>query len=579
MYSAEEIKEAGLDDFRVFLRQVWDHLGLPPPTPVQNDIARELQHGPRREIIQAFRGVGKSWITVAFVLWLFLLDPQIKVMVVSASQGLADDFTKFCKQLINSMEMLQHLAPRDGQRDSSIKFDVGPASPSKDPSLKSVGITGQLTGSRADIIIADDIEVPKNSFTHLLRAKIAELVKEFDAVIKPKGRIVYLGTPQVESSLYTLLAKRGYQIFVWPAQIPKKIEQYHGRLARFINRLIDAGAPAGALVDPKRFTEEDLLERRLSYGSSGYALQFMLDTTLSDAEKHPLKCRDLVVADVDDSLGWVKLVWGQDREAVIQELACGGLDGDYYVRPVWRSPELTKWQGTVLAIDPSGRGKDETAIAIVRYLFGQLYLVEVKGYRDGFGEATMLDIAHLAARHRVNTLIVERNYGGGMFDKLLMPHIIRAAQEFKDETTGTTGVPAAKLDDEWDGWSSTQKEMRICDTLEPILGSHRLVVSRRVIEDDLKVQEETPHYSFIQQLTRMERLKGALPHEDRLEAVSMACGYWVERMDRDKQKMLDKHRNEVLLAELKKFTDATTPRGGRRVLIGPSKIRKPRFIK
>jgi hypothetical protein len=213
VYTVKQIEDAGLDDFRVFLRQVWDFLALPRPTPVQNAIGWLLQHGPRRLILCAFRGVGKSWITVAFVLWCLLLDPQKKILVVSANQQLADDFSKFCKQLIHQMPMLQHLAPREGQRDSAITFDVGPATPSKDPSVKSAGITGQITGNRADIIIPDDLEVPKNSHTVLLRSRIGELVKEFDAILKPGGRIIYLGTPQVEDSLYPKLLKRGYEMF------------------------------------------------------------------------------------------------------------------------------------------------------------------------------------------------------------------------------------------------------------------------------------------------------------------------------------------------------------------------------
>lgn len=546
-YSKEEIKEAGLDDFRVFLRQVWDYLGLPPPTPVQNDIAYNLQHGPRRLIVQGFRGVGKSWITVAFVLWLFLLDPNTKIMVVSANQGLADDFTKFCKQLIHGMPMLQHLAPREGQRDSGIKFDVGPAAPSKDPSLKSVGITGQLTGSRAHVIIGDDVEVPKNSFTHLLRERLGELVKEFDAVILPEGRIIYLGTPQTEATLYMKLRKRGYDIMVWPSEIPKKVAAYAGKLARYVQKLLDRGATAGTPVDPKRFDVADLAERRLSYGASGYALQFLLDTTLSDADKHPLKAHDLMILDVDAERSYVSMVWGGDRDATIDDLMCGGLDGDSYVRPVWKSEEMEKFQGTVMAIDPSGRGTDETAIAIVRYLYGWLFVVKVKGWLDGFGVPTLVEIAQLAAQYKVNDIIIEKNYGGGMFDQLLKPHIIAEAQKAK--------VGAARFvpDEEWNGWSSTQKEMRICDVLEPLFKSHKVVIDRQVIVEDLAQQEDKERYSLIQQLTRMERIKGALPNEDRAEVVSMACSFFVERMDRDKDKMLDKHKQTLLDQQLKKF--------------------------
>ena len=83
-------------DFRYFLVLVWRHLQLPDPTPVQLDIAYYMQHGSRRRIIEAFRGVGKSWMAAAYTLWLLRNDPQKKIMVVSASKTRADDFSQFC---------------------------------------------------------------------------------------------------------------------------------------------------------------------------------------------------------------------------------------------------------------------------------------------------------------------------------------------------------------------------------------------------------------------------------------------------------------------------------------------------
>lgn len=557
-----------MGEFRVFLRQVWDHLGLPPPTRIQNDIARTLQYGSHKQIIQAFRGVGKSWITTVFVLWLLFLNPQLKVMVVSAGQGLADDITKFAKQLITGMPLLQHLAPKPGQLDQNIKFDVGPAKPSKDPSFKSVGITGQLTGSRADVIVGDDVEVPKNSFTRLLRLKISSLSTEFNDVLKPGGRIIYLGTPQVEESLYVELLKRGYTVTIWPAEIPEKPEKYKGRLGPHIQALIDAGYPPGYPTEDTRFGEIELVARKLEKGATGYALQYMLDTSLSDIDRKPLKCRNLIVMDVDADQGFVKLVWSSERDSVISDLSCGGLDSDYYVRPSWRSEEMQKWQGTVMAIDPSGRGKDETAFAIIRYLYGTLYLVKCKGYLDGFGEETLKDIAKHAVEFRCTDIIIEENFGGGMFGQLLKPHVIKTAQEMRDPRTGEKGLPIPRFDEEWDAWSSTQKEIRICDVLEPVLGSHKLVVDRAVILEDLEVQSEKSDYSLIQQMTRLERLKGALAHEDRLEAVSMACAYWTERMDRDKDKMLAKHQEELLDKELQAFGSHIHSRNHSRLQMG-----------
>jgi hypothetical protein len=555
-YTEQEITEAGLDDFRVFLRQVWDYLNLPPPTAVQNDMAYNLQHAPRRFILQAFRGIGKSWITVAYVCWRLFLNPQLKILVVSANDSLASDFTKFCLQLINGMPLLQHLAPRPGQKESALKFDVGPAHDSKDPSVKSAGINGQITGNRADIIIADDIEVPKNSYTHILREKLSELVKEFDAVLKPGGTVIYLGTPQAENSLYRRLIPRGYKTRIWPVEIPLKPESYGDNLAPFIVKMIERGAKPGTPVEPLRFPREEIEERRASYGYSGFALQFMLDTTPADAERHPLKTKDLIIHDIDSDVGHVKIVWGSAPEQTIQDLLSGGFDGDRYVRPAWKSLEMVPYQGTVMAIDPSGRGQDETAYAIVRYLNGMLYLVAVGGFTDGFGEETLRSLARLMIRHRVNTWVAEENYGGGMFAQLLKPYIAAEAEAARTRKENPDpNAAAARFDEEYDGWSSTNKEMRILDTLEPVMRQHRLVVDRSVIEAEMRQQQDRERYSFIYQMTRMARLKGCLANEDRLEAVSMAVGYWTERMARDKDKALDAHKESLLDDELRKFMD------------------------
>lgn len=557
MYSKEELEAAGLGDFRVFLIQVWDYLGLPAPTKVQLDIAYWLQYGPKRAILQAFRGVGKSWITVTFVLWHLLLDPDKKIEVVSANEDLARDFTKFCLQLIRGMPLLQHLNPRADQLKSTEKFDVGPAKESKDPSVKSVGIKGQLTGSRADIIVADDIEVPKNSLTAVMRAQLLELVKEFDAVLKPlaDARVLYLGTPQTEDSIYPKLEQRGYGTRIWPAEVPSNPEKYRGRLSKYVLRLIEMGIAPRTPVDPERFTRENLDERLLSYGGGGYALQFMLDTSPADAERRPLKLRDLMVMDVDGEMAPVKLVWGRDK--AISDLQCGGLDGDLYFAPVWRSAEMAPYTGTVMAIDPSGRGKDETAYAIIKNLHGMLYCVAVGGFIDGFAEETLKSLAGVALRWNVNDIIIEENYGGGMFNALLKPHLIAVGLE-KQKVVGGEFRSAGKIDEEWKGWSSVQKELRIINTLEPVLQSHRLVFDRRVIEDDAKVQAERNAYSLVQQMTRIERVKGALAHDDRLDALASAVSYYTERMQKDQNRALQQHKADLMDAELKKFIEGAT---------------------
>jgi hypothetical protein len=531
-------KHPALLDFRVFMFMVWKHLGLPEPTKVQYDMAYYLQHGPRRSVIEAFRGVGKSWITSAFVCWLLLNNPQLKILVVSASKERADAFSTFVKRLINEIPMLQHLAPQEGQRDSVIAFDVGPAKPDHSPSVKSVGITGQITGSRADVLIADDVEVPNNSSTQMMRDKLSEAVKEFDAILKPGGRIIYLGTPQTEMSLYNQLPERGYEIRIWPALYPtiEKVMKYLGRLAPFITKALEADPTlVDQPTDPKRFDSKDLMERRASYGRAGFALQFMLDTTLSDGDRYPLKVADLIVMNLNPLLAHLKIAWATAPELTINDLPNVALTGDRFYRPMWHLPDMSEYTGCVMAIDPSGRGKDETGYAIVKVLGGMLFLVAAGGIKGGYEDATLEALAYLAKKHAVNHVIVEANFGDGMYTKLLSPVMARihrcAIEEVKH---------------------STQKEQRIIDTLEPILSSHRLVVDQKVIQEDFDSATD-PKYGLFYQLTRITRERGALLHDDRLDALAMAVAYWVEHMARDSNKAADQIKAKRIEEELKKF--------------------------
>ena len=99
-------------DFKLFLQALWEQLDLPHPTRAQYSIADYLQHGPKRLQIQAFRGVGKSWITGAFVLWTLFKDPEKKIMIISASKERADNMSIFLQKLIIETPWLSHLKPK-----------------------------------------------------------------------------------------------------------------------------------------------------------------------------------------------------------------------------------------------------------------------------------------------------------------------------------------------------------------------------------------------------------------------------------------------------------------------------------
>ena len=534
------------DDFKLFLQALWAQLDLPNPTRAQYAIADYLQYGPKRLQIQAFRGVGKSWITGAFVLWTLFKDKEKKIMIISASKERADNMSIFLQKLIMETPWLKHMQPSDDSaRWSRISFDIK-CPPHQAPSVKSVGITGQLTGSRADLMILDDIEVPGNSMTEFMREKLLQLCTEAESILTPKNdsRIMYLGTPQTTFTIYRKLAERNYKPFVWPARYPRKVSQYEGLLAPQLVEDIDGGADPWGVTDPDRFDNEDLIEREASMGRSNFMLQFMLDTSLSDAQKFPLKCSDLIITSVNPSTAPESVVWCSDPQNVIKDLPTVGLPGDYFYSPMQLQGDWSSYTETICSIDPSGRGTDETAAAFISQRNGFLYLHEMRAYRDGYSDKTLLDILKGCKKYDVTKLVIETNFGDGIVAELFRKHLQQTKQAIDIEEVR----------------ANVRKEDRIIDTLEPVLNQHRLVVNRSVVEWDYNsnkeaAPEERLLYMLFYQMSRMCREKGAVKHDDRLDCLAQGVKYFTDALAISAQEEIKLRKREEWNDMLEAFMD------------------------
>jgi len=532
----EQLKE----DFRLFLTAIWTHLALPAPTRAQLCIAEYLQHGPKRLQIQAFRGVGKSWITAAFVLWTLYNDSNKKIMVVSASKDRADSFSIFCQRLILEVPWMSHLRPKnDDQRWSRVSFDVGTAAPHQAPSVKSVGITGQLTGSRADLMVLDDVEVPNNSMTELQREKLLQLVTECESILTPKpdSRIMFLGTPQTTFTVYNKLRERAYKPFVWPARYPRKVAMYDGLLAPQLEEDLNNEKDLTWSPTDTRFKEDDLLERESAMGRSNFMLQFMLDTSLSDAEKFPLKFADLIINPVNPETAPENIIWCSSKDNIVKELPCVGLPGDYYYSPMQVQGEWKPYSETICSVDPSGRGTDETVACFISQLNGIMYLHEIYASTDGYSDSTLLAILARCKKYKASTLLIESNFGDGMVSELFRKHAINKHVPINIEETR----------------ANVRKEDRIIDSLEPVFNQHRLVIDPKVIKWDYDSGSERPtetrfQYMLGYQISRMCREKGAVKHDDRVDALAQGVKWFTDalsisadsiKLDREKQEWQD----------------------------------------
>lgn len=569
--NADKLKES----FPLFLVYVWRYLSLPDPTPAQNEIAHWLQHGGRRIGIKAFRGIGKSWITSAYVVWLLWRAPDTKILVVSASKERSDSFSIFTKRLIKELSVTEHLTPepRLGDRSSNVAFDVRGAGAAHAPSVKSVGITGQITGSRADYIIIDDAEVVNNSETAAQREKLRGLIAELGgAVLTPEskagkhGGMIFLGTPQVEDSIYNHLPEAGYTFRTWTAEVPDSYDKYDGTLAPSIVKLVDEGR-SGEPTDPSRFDSQELAERRLEYGRIGYTLQFMLDTSLSDEDRHPLKLRDLIVAQTDVDICPERFVWGSGEDQELPQYPLVGLTGDRFFKPLFTEKTWSPYEGSILYIDPSGRGKDLTGYAVVKALHGMLVIRKWGGLAGGYEEKTLAQLASIAKEEKVNTVVIESNFGDGMYAQLIRPVLNRVYPE-------GCGVE----DDHVIG----AKEARIIDNLEPALASHRIVIDESVVaagtsdrsnRTDPDAVFKTPFY----QLTRITKDKGCLKYDDLIDALAGAVRYWTERMARDVDVEVSTRESERFDEDLENFMNGVNLNGENKAPLPPTftEVQKP----
>lgn len=518
---------------------------------LQIDIGRFLQSDVQYGMIQAQRSQAKSTIVAMFAVWQLIHDCKHRILIISAGSEVAAEIANWVIQIIMNWDMLECLRPdrTHGDRASSKSFDINwqLKGAEKSPSVACIGITANMQGRRADLLIPDDIESSKNGTTEIQRAALEHLSKDFTSICQ-KGRIMYLGTPQTVDSIYNNLTARGYNIRVWTGRYPTKDELpfYEGRLAPFLQDLMDNDPTltTGGGVDGSRgqptdalLLGEDLLcSKELDQGPAYFNLQHMLNTNLSDEMRHPLKTKNLVMMNFPIDKGPGEVQW---MPAPLNKItvAMGSFTGKHeFYRPWSVSEQLYEYEGKHMYVDTAGGGKngDETVAAVTYQLHGYVYVAEILRLKGGYSEENYQQLSALAFKHSINLIHVEKNFGFGAFASNWRPIILNYYQ-----TMGKTGCPAIE-----DVWESGQKELRIIDTLEPIMARHKLIVHEDIIEYDVAASKHYPvdiaeSYKFFHQLSKISGEKGALIHDDSLDAVAGSVRYWVDQMALDQNKRME----------------------------------------
>lgn len=540
-----EVVQKHYREFIPFLEEVMHLLGF-STTEIQHDIAMYIAHGPHYLMVQAQRGQAKTTICAAFAVWTLIHNPRARCLILSAGGAQASDISTLIIRIIMTMDELECMRPdtNNGDRSSVEHFDVHYSlkGVDKSPSVACVGITGNLQGKRADLLIADDIESTKNSMTAVQRAQLMHLTLDFTSICST-GRIIWLGTPQSMESIYNTLPGRGVSIRIWPGRYPtpKQRENYGEHLAPYIVRRLEQNpelafgggmlGDQGQPIDSVLMDEGVLQKKELDQGTSYFQLQHMLNTKLVDALRYPLKLEQLVVMAV------------QSRMPMSIVRGFGGASlRDYHVHtfgfkvatPHELSPETAQFQGIICYIDPAGGGinGDETAYAVTGFLNGNVFLLDIGGLPGGYSLTVLEELAKRVAIWKPNTIIIEKNMGYGAFREVFLPVLHKVHK-------------CAVEDDMVHG----QKEQRIINTLEPVIGRGALIVNESIIERDVEdcnryAPANRTQYSLFHQLAKMTRERNALVHDDRADALEGAVRYWQALLQQNQDDAVKRQRDK-----------------------------------
>jgi hypothetical protein len=543
--------QAHYSTFIPFLQDVMEELGF-STSDIQEDIAGYIAYGPQNLMVQAQRGQAKTTIVAAFSVWALIHSPAYRVLIISAGGTQAIEISTLIVRLLMNMDVLECLRPDKlaGDRTSVEAFDVHHSLKGidKSPSVACVGIDSNLQGKRADVLIADDVESAKNSATPVQRAKLLHLTRDFPSIAdRPHSRVLWLGTPQTMESTYTTLTARGVSVRIWPGRYPtpEQAEHYGGnlapllvaRLARDPSLATGGGqlGDQGQAIDPLLRDEANLQKTELNQGTPYFQLQHMLNTALMDSMRHPLKTERLIVLSQSTEMP-LEVIRGPDVSFLLDRLV-----GDYsfkVARPIRVSNETARFQSVWAYIDPApgGINADETAYAIAGFLNGNIYLLSVGGLVGGYELGKLEELAKRLARFPLNGVTIEKNMGFGAFRAVFQPVLEKAL--LAADRKGCQLV---------DDLVTGQKEMRIINTLAPIVGRGALIVTEEAIEEDAKcIAGYSPQvrlvYSFFHQFAHVSAARNALVHDDRLDAVEGVCRQFGEAIARDQAEAVKKQR-------------------------------------
>lgn len=360
--------------------------------------------GETRLLLQAFRASGKSTLIGLFSAWLLWRDPDLRVLVLSAESSLSEKMTRTIRKIIERHPLTKKLRPNNPDQWASDSFTINRNRISRDPSVLARGIHANITGTRADVIICDDVEVPNTSDTAEKRISLRERLAENQFILTPGGRQIYIGTPHSYYSIY--------------AETPRpEIGEDEVFLKDYKRLSVPLLTEAGESAWPERYDGTEIEKMRRSAGPAKFASQMMLmptnitdsrlDITLLQKYDDELDYRE-VQRNMVLSIAGRKLV----SASAWWDPSFGRESGDASVLAVvYTDEEGDQWLHRVEYITvTAGDGEDEATLQCLRVaaVVRQLFLPSITIETNGLGKFLPAILRRELSNARLNCSVIEK---------------------------------------------------------------------------------------------------------------------------------------------------------------------------
>ena len=433
-------------------------------------LEQRWKKGDKSLLLMAFRSSGKSTLVGLFAAWLLYRNPELRILVLAADFTLAKKMVRNVKRIIERHPLTKKMKPERTDQWASDRFTVRRMIELRDPSMLAKSVTSNITGSRADIIICDDVEVPNTCDTAEKRRELRERLAEIAYVLTPGGTVLYVGTPHSYYSIY--------------ADAPRtEIGEAQIFLPGFKRLSIPLLNDKGESAWPERFTKDEIARQRTQTGPNKFASQMLLrPVNIAEGRLDPT-----LLQVYDDRVDYT-------RE--LQTLFLGARK--MISASAWWDPAFGAARG------------DRSALAIVyadaeghMYVHKVEYITAADSDTDE-ARAQSRVVAQLAKDHYLPSISVETNGIGKFLPAILRNELVRSKVPCKVQEVHST----------------KNKDLRILEAFDAPMAARMLHVHRAVLQTPLmtEMQEWRPGMS-----------KG---HDDGLDAVAGALAQQPLRIER-----------------------------------------------